>query len=158
MSAELFAKELLEPIILLVSDPISNVRVAVAKILKQVIIANGMYNLQVCVCVYLFVRVLLHDNRLGLSCGSLFPVLETLQHDTDRDVRFFSGGEREPETHTERRFSNGIEEFQDPFELELRDRSFSEVERVIYGQQQLEETTKPDNTSATEGIKSVCSQ
>ena len=122
------------------------------------------------VCVYLFVHVSLlltisssdyflrNDNRLGLSCGSLFPVLETLQHDADRDVRFFSGGEQEPETRTERRFSNSIEEFQDPFELELRDRSFSEVERVIYGQQQLEETTKPDNTTATEGIKSVCPQ
>lgn len=82
--------------------------------------------------------------------------METLQHDSDRDVRFFSGGERDPEVSNDRRFSNNnTEEFQDPFELELRDRSFSEVERVIYGQQRLEESSKPENTSATEGTNTM---
>ena len=64
MSPELFAKELLEPVISLVSDPISNVRVAVAKILKQVIIANGrlmccfmLCVLCVCMCVCMCVCV-----------------------------------------------------------------------------------------------------
>lgn len=43
ISAQLFAKELLEAVVLLATDPIPNVRIAVARILKQVIIANGTF-------------------------------------------------------------------------------------------------------------------
>lgn len=89
-----------------------------------------------------------NDNHLGLSCGSLFPLLETLQNDIDQDVRYFAGGQVESDTRSdEGRPCGTFEDLQDPFELELRDRSFSEVERVIYGQQ-LNDTTKSENTSA----------
>ena len=90
-----------------------------------------------------------NDNRLGLSCGSLFPVLETLQNDIDQDVRCFAGGQVESDTHSEDHTCDNFEGFQDPFEMDLRDRSFSEVERVIYGQH-LNENIKTDN-SPTEG-------
>lgn len=43
VSAQLFGKELLEAVVLLATDPIPNVRLAVARILKQVIIANGTF-------------------------------------------------------------------------------------------------------------------
>lgn len=45
ISPQLFGKELLEAVVLLATDPIPNVRLAVARILKQVIIANGMFPL-----------------------------------------------------------------------------------------------------------------
>ena len=43
ISVQLFTKELLEAVVLLATDPIPNVRLAVARILKQVIIANGRF-------------------------------------------------------------------------------------------------------------------
>lgn len=45
ISVQLFGKELLEAVVLLATDPIPNVRLAVARILKQVIIANGTLSL-----------------------------------------------------------------------------------------------------------------
>lgn len=91
-----------------------------------------------------------NDNRLGLSCGSLFPLLETLQNDIDQDVRYFAGGLVESDTHSEDHTCENFEGFQDPFEIDLRDRSFSEVERVIYGQH-LNENFKSENTPVEEG-------
>jgi len=53
---------------------------------------------------------------------------------------------------SEGQLCENFEGFQDPFEMELRDRSFSEVERVIYGQQ-LNENIKSENTPAEGKIK-----
>lgn len=85
-----------------------------------------------------------------MSCGSLFPLLETLQNDIDQDVRYFAGGQVESDLHSEGHSCENFEGFQDPFEMELRDRSFSEVERVIYGQH-LKENTESE-TASVEGI------
>lgn len=101
---------------------------------------------------YYFVDYFLrNDNRLGLSCGSLFPLLETLQNDIDQDVRYFAGGQIEADMHSEgERPCETFEGFQDPFEMDLRDRSFSEVERVIYGQH-LNDNVKSENSASVEG-------
>ena len=101
---------------------------------------------------YYFVDYFLrNDNRLGLSCGSLFPLLETLQNDIDQDVRYFAGGQVEADMHSEGgRTGENFDSFQDPFEMDLRDRSFSEVERVIYGQH-LNDNIKSENSAPVEG-------
>lgn len=81
----------------------------------------------------------------------MFPLLETLQNDIDQDVRYFAGGQVESDTHSEEHnCEENFEGFQDPFEMDLRDRSFSEVERVIYGQH-LSENIKSENTPVVEG-------
>lgn len=60
-------------------------------------------------------------------------------------MRYFAGGQVESDTHSEEHACENFEGFQDPFEMDLRDRSFSEVERVIYGQH-LNENIKTEST------------
>ena len=76
-------------------DRVPNVRIAIAKLLKDTVMKYGEYDGERdSLYIFSFLAEYFQNNESdSFSLDELQITLECLQHDADRDVKFFAGGE-----------------------------------------------------------------